>query len=184
MKGRRGAEPGMTITVGAVAALWRLIVEELAQVLRSQRPWRAGQSSVDFTVAPGPDARVRLVNLTPHDVTLYVDGRPRFTWPRPAANAKVPRAAVKTHAAYRVMDGELGVRLERLEYTGEVHDLPDPSPGTVYIVSQITAKASGRVDLVFPLEHREDGRVVGCTGFGSFAPWIAGEHDNARRVLC
>lgn len=54
---------------------------------------------------------------------------------------------------------------------GEIDNLPNPVPGTIYIVSAIVALAgrqAGRTDLAIPtnMVKTEDGRtVLGCTGF-------------------
>ncbi|MFY9263796.1 MAG: hypothetical protein GX483_04865 [Actinomycetaceae bacterium] len=51
-------------------------------------------------------------------------------------------------------------------YTGTLQYIPDPEPGTLYIVSRLFASAaasSGRDDLVYPAEEvRKDGIVAGC----------------------
>ncbi|AXH95957.1 hypothetical protein DV701_07325 [Ornithinimicrobium avium] len=49
--------------------------------------------------------------------------------------------------------------------------LPDPVPGAQFIASTTTPAASPqRGDQVFPIEKRDGGgRVVGCSGFGTFA---------------
>jgi len=50
---------------------------------------------------------------------------------------------------------------------GAIHDLPDPAPDTLYIVSAIAARAAhqqGRRDVVMPDDtvRDSDGRIIGC----------------------
>lgn len=60
----------------------------------------------------------------------------------------------------------------------ETVGIPDPIPGTIYIVSQIAAQHAppGRNDVVYPthLVKDENGSVIGCRAFGHYGaenPW-------------
>jgi hypothetical protein len=53
---------------------------------------------------------------------------------------------------------------------GEVMDLPEPQPNTVYVVSgMVNAATPDRQDVVSPGDHIRDpdGRPIGCIGFRS-----------------
>lgn len=104
-------------------------------------------------IAGGPeDAETTIVNLTPHPVTIAgctidPDGR-------------IPRVAEEISRVGEI--GGLPVVEIRL---GQVHGLPEPTPGTVYIVSRMVAEAApARDDLVIPGKQMRDeqGRVVGA----------------------
>jgi hypothetical protein len=100
--------------------------------------------------------KVVWVNLTPHHINM----------PNGRVIAPVGHAARCTEESYPVgvVDGcEIIVR----RY-GEVHNIPEPKPGTYYIVSHMARVACpDRADLVSPgdLTRDEAGRVVGCSNF-------------------
>ena len=97
---------------------------------------------------------IRPVNLTPHPVNLHLaDGQ-------------------ATALAVAGPDGEsmpvpvkVGGRVTAID-----PPLPDPVPGTVYIVARVVAaQAPERDDLVWPddLIRGDRGRVVGCRALGA-----------------
>jgi hypothetical protein len=101
-----------------------------------------------------------LVNLTPHPVTLVVDGA-EVTVPASGRVARV--ATTEVEIGEVVVDG-LRVPLVAQAY-GDVENLPDPAPGVLYVVSALVAQAvPGRTDLVSParLVRDDQGRVVGA----------------------
>jgi len=98
---------------------------------------------------------VRIVNLTPHTVTLVdVDGDEVVIQPE-ATPARIP--ATTTPA------GEVnGVPVVE-ERLGDADDvLPEPQPGTVYVVARpVAERASHRTDLLVPTSvERVNGRPV------------------------
>jgi hypothetical protein len=102
-----------------------------------------------------------LVNLTPHPIAIYRD---RTVEDGPAE--VIPPSGTVT----RIATIELGTNYgnnsvyELVEY-GHAHDLPQPEPGTDYIVSLVVAlSVRGRNDLLAPyLEVRnEQGTMIGC----------------------
>ena len=131
---------------------------------------------------PGLPAAERLVNLTVHDVAIasqpppfYLAGQKAgglFTCiPPDGGEARVDDDAA-TLGRHLMDTGSGLVSLVRLSRDGRLVDLPDPEPGTRYLVSRLTALAArSRADLVFPLgEIREDGRITGARGLGCFSP--------------
>jgi hypothetical protein len=93
-----------------------------------------------------------ITNLTPHSINL-----PGMTIP---ASGQVARVSVSLAEA-----GEIdGVALVRGSY-GQVTDLPDAVPGTVYVVSALVrAACPERRDLASPAKLVRDdaGRITGC----------------------
>ena len=129
-----------------------------------------------------------VINCTPHDVLIYgvtscmlQDGRPYIREegeesPEPLRvypAAKDPARAIFEHKLVGVVDGILIYRW----LTEDIVNLPDPKPGTYYIVSKIVAQACPeRKDLIFPGTvvrgtpkgsrwMSADDHVVGCIGF-------------------
>lgn len=120
-----------------------------------------------------------IINCTPHDVAIYNttdccmrDGclyrrddeiefpQPFLTYPA----AKEPARAIFAQKVEDMADGLLVYGW----FPEEVVNLPDPKPGTYYIVSKMLAQAyPERKDLIFPgtLVRNESGDVVGCIDF-------------------
>jgi len=96
-------------------------------------------------------------NLTPHTINETVSGR---NFP---PSGEVARVSVEYVPA-----GEIdGIPVFAAEY-GDVTGLPEPKPGTVYIVSGLVlARCSERSDVVAPgdLVRDDAGKPVGCRGF-------------------
>lgn len=106
-----------------------------------------------------------LINLTPHDVRLFVDGVCRHVWPA----SMTPARAVFT---FKTADIAPGITIRRLTYTG-VRDLPDAQEGVWLIVSNLVLDAAiDRYDLVTPDTHptslvRDRFGIVGVRRFRS-----------------
>lgn len=109
---------------------------------------------------------VKLVNLTPHDITVH-DGLERFTIP---ASGTVARVAVSQEEVHRT----IGVPVVRNTY-GEVENLPEPQADTYFIVSSLVLEAlrkegSNRTDVIAPdtgptAIRDEQGRIVAVRRF-------------------
>jgi len=104
-----------------------------------------------------PADSVQMINLTPHAIKEVNSGR-TFE-----PSGTVARVSV-TYEKVADMDG--GIPLYRAKY-GAVEGLPEPQPGTVYIVSGLVFEATDRPDVIAPgnLVRDEQGRPVGCDGF-------------------
>ena len=105
----------------------------------------------------------KIVNLTPHEITVYKDGVVALTLP----SEGVARADSKSV----IIDSVNGIDITRVIF-GEPIDLPEPEDDTFYVVSRITiesAATSGRTtdDLLTTdrLVRDENGRVIGCESF-------------------
>jgi hypothetical protein len=105
---------------------------------------------------------MKLVNLTPHDLTIHVDGQPVFTLPSKglarAEEHDTPAGSVE-------VDGH-DVPVVVKTYS-QISGLPAPQEGTAYIVSTIVADLEpGRPDVFFPGSMVRDaaGRIAGCHG--------------------
>jgi len=107
------------------------------------------------------------VNLTPHAVNIFQGRKVVVSYPSEGF-VRVGQVVAPCGALVDDALNEVGLFTVR---QGEVEGLPEPKPGTIYIVSRLTAQAvGGRDDVVFPLgEVRdENGRILGVTGFGCF----------------
>ena len=120
-----------------------------------------------------------IINCTPHDVAIYSiadcymhngslylregdEEHPEPLSVYPAA--KKPARAIFAQKVEDMADGILVYRW----FPEEVVNLPDPTPGTYYIVSKMLAQACPeRKDLIFPgtVVRNESGDVVGCIDF-------------------
>src|SRR5690606_37474001 len=111
-----------------------------------------GSEDTDDTTGENP---MRIVNLTPHPVTLVdVDGDEVVIQPE-ASPVRIPATTIPA--------GEIGgipVVVERLVDADSV--LPAPQPGVVYVVARPVAERAGhRTDLVVPTQvERINGRPV------------------------
>lgn len=103
----------------------------------------------------------RVVNCTPHPVTIVSDGAVVRSIP---PSGEVARLSVNTEPAGVVR----GIPVTRTVF-GEPVGLPEPKLGTCYIVSQLVKNAlPERDDLVVPAEVVRDaaGNIVGCRSLG------------------
>jgi hypothetical protein len=104
-----------------------------------------------------------LVNLTPHPIAIYrdrtVEDGPDEVIPPSGTVARIATIELGTNSS-----PNSGRNYELVEY-GHAHDLPQPQPGTDYIVLLVVALAChGRGDLLAPyVEVRnEQGTMIGC----------------------
>lgn len=105
---------------------------------------------------------MKIINLTPHEISIISEsGEVVRRYP---ASGQIARAASTTEII-----GELdGVPVARQQF-GEVSGLPDPEPGTVYLVSLVVGQAmkGQRDDLYGPdtspdgAVRDDDGRIIG-----------------------
>lgn len=120
-----------------------------------------------------------VINCTPHDVLIYgatscmlQDGRPYIReegkeHPEPLRvypAAKEPARVILEHKLVGAVDGILIYRW----FTEDIVNLPEPKPGTFYIVSKKVAQACPeRKDLIFhgTVVRDADGHIVGYIDF-------------------
>lgn len=104
-----------------------------------------------------------LVNLTPHPVAIYGPDRTLEDGPREVIPPSGTVTRIATIDLGTNLSPQSGRSCELVQY-GHAHDLPQPQPGTDYIVSLVVALACHRDDLLAPyVEVRnEEGTMVGC----------------------
>lgn len=110
--------------------------------------------------------RVNLVNLTPHDVHLYVGETKVATFPKAANPA---RASQSAKAVGQVIVEGHTLPIFFVTY-GDLQDVPPVTDDTMYIVSVIAGQAmlaAGRTDflIVHDTVRDDKGQIVGCRGF-------------------
>jgi hypothetical protein len=101
---------------------------------------------------------VKFVNCTPH--TVNVCG---LVIPASGIVARVAEE-IDILRAVRVNGVEIKLAVRRF---GEIENLPEPEPGTLYITSALVAQAAwalGRRDVVHPacFERDAEGRIIGA----------------------
>ena len=105
------------------------------------------------------DKKEMLINLTPHIVNIFVDGKEKVTL---SPSGIVPRCS-QTEEQVMVVDG---IPVSRQVF-GEVVDLPAPKDGVYLIVSRLVAAACpDRDDLLClgPMVRGQNGQPIGCNG--------------------
>lgn len=116
------------------------------------------------------------INLVPHPITYsaIIDGRPQMITlpPEPAA------CRVQTESHDLGMLGHLPIQKQTF---GEIHNLPDPIDGVVYVVSGIVlaalkAEGSTRHDIIAPATgprdnpmRNADGQVLAVSRFNALS---------------
>lgn len=106
---------------------------------------------------------MKLVNLTPHPLTIYVGDQVVINQQPDGPMARC--VETRQDAGTVTVDGhEIPVSVVGF---GAVAGLPDPQPGVLYVVSRATAEAvPDRDDVVYPdgQVRDADGRIIGCRG--------------------
>jgi hypothetical protein len=106
-----------------------------------------------------PNMNSTVVNLTPHNVNVINDDG-TTTYPPSGTVARVTTQSVRVGLL-----GD-GTPLFRTLY-GEVEGLPEPTEGTVYLVSSLVRnRVPNRTDVFSPFQlvRDENGNTVGCRG--------------------
>lgn len=99
-----------------------------------------------------------IVNLTPHDVHIHL--------PDGTVRTYRSEGVARVESFSDLIGYQDGIPIVKTVYGG-VTGLPDPTTGTLYIVSLLTKQACPhRNDLVSPenLVRDVNGKVVGCKG--------------------
>lgn len=104
-----------------------------------------------------------IVNLTPHALNIMPEGPegPTVTIPPSGIVARCATSRVQVDTV--TVDG-IAVPVNRTQF-GAVTGLPDPQPGTIYIVSAVVAQAVPERPDVFIVDDSvrdESGRIIGC----------------------
>ena len=106
---------------------------------------------------------MNIVNLTPHALNLMPEGPggPTVTIP---PSGQVARCAVDRVKVDTVSVDGISVPVNQTRF-GEVSDLPDPQPDTIFVVSALVAQAVPDRQDVFITDDAvrdEQGRIIGC----------------------
>jgi len=106
---------------------------------------------------------MKIINLTPHALNLMPAGPtgPVVTIP---PSGLVARCATSRMQVDTVTVDSISVPVNQTRF-GEVSDLPDPQPDTIYVVSALVAQAVPDRQDVFITDDavRDDqGRIIGC----------------------
>jgi hypothetical protein len=106
---------------------------------------------------------LNIVNLTPHALNLMPAGPtgPVVTIP---PSGQVARCAVDRVQVDTVAVDGITVPVNQTRF-GEVSDLPDPQPDTIFVVSALVAQAVPDRQDVFIVDDAvrdEQGRIIGC----------------------
>lgn len=110
---------------------------------------------------------MELVNLTPHDIHVFLDNGDMLTikreeggpFGRCSENRGDPQIVSFQNNPIYIYNVSLG----------NPEDLPEPEIDTLYIVSRITTEAAwDRVDLIYPdqMVRDNEGKIIGCKAFG------------------
>lgn len=109
-----------------------------------------------------------LRNLTPHPVTIITDVGSVHLPPEPGTRPHIDEIREATEPVF--VEG-LPVPTVRV-VGGSAVDLPEPKPGTLFVVSRVIAEACPeRTDLLVPydLVRDETGRVIACRSLARIA---------------
>lgn len=109
---------------------------------------------------------MKLVNLTPHDLNLILNGDVAIRIPPSGTVVRVD--VIRTQAGTVDVCGVV-VPINVSAY-GDVVGLPAPIKDTLYIVSALVAQVAGRADVVYPddLVRDDRGCVVGARALAHY----------------
>lgn len=119
---------------------------------------------------------MRLVNLTPHDLVVFLEEPTGSRLPRTVTipkSGQTVRVASTAEVVGEVDLGDARVPLVETKF-GALEGLPEPEEGTVYIVSALAlqaAKTAGRTDVIAPDTGPQsavrdgDGNILGVRRF-------------------
>ena len=103
---------------------------------------------------------MKIINLTPHDISLMRNGQVVEIYPASRTPARVSVSAE--------IVGEINGFEIRKNVYGQVVNLPEREEGTVYIVSALVAQAAKDRDDILVTDgavRDAEGKIIGCTGF-------------------
>lgn len=111
----------------------------------------------------------RLVNLTPHAVTVILSTNENGEQESVTIPASGTIARVQQNTCVEYVDVD-GLPFTRNEF-GAIENLPEPETNVRYIVSAMVESAAvkeGRMDCVFPCTPVRDGNgnIIGCRSLG------------------
>jgi len=109
---------------------------------------------------------MKLINLTPHSISLVKDGDILITLPASGTIARVEEVRTDMEPLF-VADADDDIPVSTVTY-GKVEGLPEPVEDTGYVVSFMVREAVGarRPDVFSPgpLVRDDAGNIIGCLG--------------------
>ena len=126
------------------------------------------ESRKDFTKDSVQESAVKIVNLTPHAITVLKNGEEIAVY---EASGSIARCESKTFAVREIAGIPLTEtrfgKLYLIDRDKVRHELPAPQDGTFYIVSALVARAAQREDFIIVNDTVRDdnGRIIGCQSF-------------------
>lgn len=122
----------------------------------------------DSTKDSSKESAVKIVNLTPHSITVLRDGEEIAVY---EASGSIARCEAKTGvvgeiAGIPLTETRFG-KLYLIDRDRVEHELPEIQDGTFYIVSALVARTAQREDFVIVNDTVRDdsGRIIGCQSF-------------------
>lgn len=126
------------------------------------------ESRKDFTKDSVQESGVKIVNLTPHAITVLKNGEEIAVY---EASGSIARCEWKTGAVGEIAGIPLTEtrfgKLYLIDRDRVKHELPEQQDGTFYIVSALVARVAQREDFIIVDDTVRDdkGRIVGCQSF-------------------
>ena len=126
------------------------------------------ESRKDFTKDSVQESGVKIVNLTPHAITVLKNGEEIAVY---EASGSIARCEWKTVAVGKIAGIPLTEtrfgKLYLIDRDRVKHELPEQQDGTFYIVSALVARVAQREDFIIVDDTVRDdkGRIVGCQSF-------------------
>lgn len=126
------------------------------------------ESRKDFIKDSVQESGVKIVNLTPHAITVLKNGEEIAVY---EASGSIARCEWKTVAVGEIAGIPLTEtrfgKLYLIDRDRVKHELPEQQDGTFYIVSALVARVAQREDFIIVDDTVRDdkGRIVGCQSF-------------------
>ena len=122
----------------------------------------------DSTKDSSTESGVKIVNLTPHAITVLKNGEEIAVYEASGVTARCESktGVVGEIAGIPLTETRFG-KLYLIDRDRVKHELPEKKDGTFYIVSALVARAAQREDFVIVNDtvRDNDGRIVGCQSF-------------------
>ena len=114
------------------------------------------------------ESGVKIVNLTPHAITVLKNGEEISVYKASGciARCESDTVVVGEIAGIPLTETRFG-KLYLIDRDRVKHELPEQQDGTFYIVSALVARAAQREDFVIVNDtvRDNDGRIIGCQSF-------------------
>lgn len=126
------------------------------------------ESRKDFTKDSVQESGVKIVNLTPHAITVLKNGEEIAVYDASGCIARCESDTVTVGeiAGIPLTETRFG-KLYLIDRDRVKHELPEQQDGTFYIVSALVARVAQREDFIIVDDTVRDdkGRIIGCQSF-------------------